>query len=86
MDFNKIQNISLLLDVNSRLPQPVSYRRIWWPAYRLGYGLTKGKPGYFVLFHDKHGNRFAAHRLFTHQDKISHLADLSKAFEEKEEF
>lgn len=52
-----------MLDPNAPKPKPVSYRKIWWPAYRFGYGLLKSQPGYAVLYHDKSGNRIGWNRI-----------------------
>lgn len=44
------------IDPEAPKPLPVSFRRVWWPAFAIGgWGLTKGVPGEFVLFFDKRG-------------------------------
>lgn len=44
------------LDKTAPKPRPTAFKRIWWPAIRLGFGMTKGVPGYMVIFYDKNGN------------------------------
>jgi hypothetical protein len=79
------------IDPSTDKPKIASYRRIWWPAFRVGFGLTKGVPGYAVLFHDKHGNRIAWCRLNSadepmHKWTPSPSVDFSSAIEELADF
>jgi hypothetical protein len=69
-------------------PQPISFKRIWWPAIRLGFGMTKGSPGYAVYFHDKNGNRIGWKRMDSADEDSSNWSkwDLSKAVEEPSDF
>lgn len=84
----KFSIIAAKLDKNAPKPKAASYKRIWWPAFDLGWGMTKGSPGYAVLFHDKNGNRFAWERMSSEDADISMLTkvDLSSAVEEKSDF
>ncbi|CAH6419618.1 Hypothetical protein HVR_LOCUS688 [uncultured virus] len=76
------------LDLNAPKPKAASYKKIWWPAFELGWGMTKGVPGYAVLFHDKNGNRFAWERISSEDADISTLTevDLSSAVEEEADY
>ena len=80
--------VTAKLDPSASKPKPVSYKRIWWPAFQLGLGLTKGSPGYAVLFHDKNDNRFAWERIPSADYDIRSTTkyDLSEAFEEPADF
>lgn len=78
------QYLNSLLDPTAPKPQPISYKRIWWPAIRLGFGMTKGAPGYMVLFHDKNGNRFECIRISGPDEDPKNWTkvDVSQAIEE----
>lgn len=58
------------LDPQAPKPQPVTYAIKYWPAIQLGFGLTKGVPGYFIVFRDKHGNHIESYRYDTAAKKI----------------
>jgi len=76
------------LDQQANKIKPKSYRRIWWPAFNVGFGLTKGCPGYAILFHDKNGNRIGWARMDTENDDIEKFSkyDLSESIEEPSDF
>lgn len=76
------------LDQTAPKPKPVSYRRIWWPAFQIGFGMTKGQPGYAVLFHDKNDIRIGWIRISSPDDNISTCQkyDLTDAVEEPSDF
>jgi hypothetical protein len=76
------------LDASAPNPQPVSYRRVLWPAFQLGFGMTKGTPGYAVYFHDKHGHRIGWMRMqsFNESPSLWFKYDLSNAAEEPSDF
>ena len=80
--------IEAKLDPAAPKPKPVSFRKIWWPAFDVGFGLTKGTPGYAVLFHDKNGNRIGWERMKCVNTDIKTLTrfDLSEAYEEPADF
>ena len=77
-----------MLDPNAPKPKPTSFTRIWWPAFELGGGMTKGVPGYAILFHDKNGHRFDWVRIKLADDDLSGITkvDLSSAIEEPADF
>jgi hypothetical protein len=76
------------LDLTAPKPQPSSFKRIWWPAIRLGFGMTKGSAGYAVYFHDKNGHRIGWTRMTTPDEDSSNWSkwDLSHAVEEPSDF
>lgn len=77
------------LDPKAPKPKPVSYRKIYWPAIHIGFGMEKGCPGYFVLFHDKNNNRMGCSRIEGPEtDVLSTITnyDLSNAFEEQADY
>src|SRR5690349_9619970 len=45
-----------LVDRAAPKPQPVRSEVQYWPAIKIGFGMTKGVPGDFIMFRDKHGN------------------------------
>lgn len=50
------------LDPHAPKPQPATYAIKYWPAFQIGFGLTKGAPGYFIVFRDRHGNHVKSYR------------------------
>lgn len=58
-----MQTVKAKLDPTAPIPKVASYRRVWWPAHHLGWGMRKGVPGYAIFFHDKNGNRIGWGRL-----------------------
>jgi hypothetical protein len=64
------------LDPSAPKPQPTTYKIKFWPAFHLGlvtsiFGLTKGSPGDFIVFHDKNGNIIDSHRYNKESDKVT---------------
>jgi hypothetical protein len=77
---------SAMLDPSAPKPKVASYRRVWWPAINIGIG-TKGTPGYAVLFHDVHGNRFAWERVASEDAVLcAETFNMSDAVEEASDF
>jgi hypothetical protein len=77
------------LDKSAPKPKPSSYRRIWWPAFNMGFGIVKGAPGYAILFHDKNGNRIGWERMPSIDTNINECVtkyDISEAREEPSDF
>ncbi len=78
------------LDPGAPKIKPASFQRIWWPAHRLGFGMTKGAPGYAVYFYDKNGNRFAWKRMDTADEdvrgKFGDVYDLTESREDAPDF
>jgi hypothetical protein len=59
------------LDPNAPKPQPVKYAVKYWPAFSLGVGKgTKGMPGEFIVFYDKHGNQIDSYRYDKEAQKV----------------
>lgn len=83
-------DIQEMIDVSAPIPKPYSFRKIWWPAIQVGFGLTKGSPGYAVMFHDKNGNRIGWERIKDENVNIkeNHLSkfNLKDVIEEKSDF
>jgi len=52
------------LDPKAPKPQPVSCMLRFWPAIELDFGMTKGVPGWFIIFYDKNGNRIESYRYY----------------------
>jgi hypothetical protein len=50
------------LDQSAPKPRPTAYALTYWPAIQIGFGMTKGKPGDFIVFYDQHGNRIESFR------------------------
>jgi hypothetical protein len=50
------------LDQSAPKPRPTTYTLAYWPAIQIGFGMTKGKPGDFIIFYDQHGNRIESFR------------------------
>ena len=76
-----------MLDHDGGTPVIASYRRVYWPAIGLGFGLRKGVAGYAVYYHDKNGYRIACRRIEHPYASIpDHGLDLSQAVEEPSDF
>jgi|SRR5579871_6375536 len=50
------------LDPKAPKPRAATYKIQYWSAIKVGFGMTKGKPGDFIVFYDKHGNRLKSFR------------------------
>ena len=50
------------LDSCAPKPQPVRSKIQYWEAIGVGLGMTKGVPGWFILFFDKNGNKIDSYR------------------------
>lgn len=81
---NPVQNMNKLdqmLDPKAPKPQPTTYAIKYWPAIQLGFGMTKGAPGYFIVFSDKHGNTIESYRYDTNSQKISVYNQMQQTLE-----
>ncbi len=67
------------LDPNAPKPKPVKYAVSYWPGVTVGSGKTKGVPGDFIIFYDKHDNKVASYRY----DRITKSVLLSKDGQKK---
>ncbi len=67
-DFFKLQN---KLDSHAPKCQPATYAIKYWSAFQLGGGMTKGTPGYFIVFSDKNGNSIKSYRCHTNTHEIT---------------
>lgn len=64
-----------MLDPNAEKPMIFYYRKCWWPAYYIAFGLTKGCPGYFVISYDANGCRVASTRIQSYDAVGNELAN-----------
>lgn len=79
-------NISFRLDPSALPPKPVSYRRIWMPAFKVDSCIVEA--GYMVLIHDKYGNRMGWELLKSIDENVKSWLeyDLSNAYEEESDY
>jgi hypothetical protein len=86
-NFN-FEEMNSKIDPYALPPKPISYRRIWMPAFKFSADSPIVEAGYIVLFHDKHGNRIAWEVLSCEDEYINHWLeyDLSQAFEEEPDY
>lgn len=69
-EFSKINN---MLDHNAPKPQPITCTIKYWPAIPMPFGGTKGVPGWFICFYDKHGNQIDCYRYDEKKHEINVL-------------
>ena len=58
------------LDPSAPKPQPTAYEVKFWPTIQMGL-ITKGAPGDFILFKDKHGNTITRYRFNKKTQKVT---------------
>ena len=73
------QDLKKWLDPQASKPQPISYKFKYWPAVSIGWGMTKGVPGDFVVFYDKNGNVIESHRYNSSTDEVTIFSDVTLA-------
>jgi len=67
---NKFTKMKQLLDPKAPLPQPVTCAIELWQGYEDGANTPASKPGFFMVFYDKHSNRIKSYRYDTETRQI----------------
>ncbi len=55
-------SVEIMLDPTAPKPQPATCVINYWPACELVFGMTKGVPGWFIVFYDRNGNKITRYR------------------------
>lgn len=72
---------SRMLDVNAPKPMVFSYRKFYWPAINLGWGLTKGCPGYMVVNYDANNFQLGLNRITDDNVEGNELVDFPSEYD-----